>query len=139
MPTAESLPSPRPALRAPPVRPRRRQAPVEYPESDGKPMSESGTHWHATVDFASPLVTRYAARPDTYVGCDTLMYWEEGNPGKAVSPDVFVAFGSSREPKRGVWQVWAEGKAADFVLEVTSNSNSRKDDGFKADLYERLG
>ncbi len=141
MPTVEPMPPPKHALRVPPAKPPRRQAraSVEYPESDGKPMSETPIHWHATVDFASPLVRRYAARPDAYVGSDMLMYYEEGNTEKAVSPDVFVAFGPSREPLRRTWLVWEEGKAADFILEVTSRSTRRRDDEFKADLYERLG
>ena len=78
MPTAEPLPARRPALRAPPAKPPRRPAPVEYPESDGKPMAEMPVHWHATVDFAHPLMDRYVARRDAYVGSDMLMYWEEG-------------------------------------------------------------
>ena len=141
MPPAEPVPTRRPVRPTPPAKPPRRQlpTPVEYPESDGKPMSETPIHWHATVDFAHPLLDRYAARPDAYVGSDMLMYYEEGNPRKAVSPDVFVAFGPSREPQRRTWLVWEEGKAADFVLEVTSNSTRRKDEGFKADLYEQLG
>ena len=146
MPIAEPMPFRRSPLRAPPAKPPRlqapasaeRTAPVEYPESDGKPMSESGIHWRATVDFASPLMTRYAARPDAYVGSDMLMYYQEGDIHKSVSPDVFVALGPSRDPVRRTWLVWEEGKAADFVLEVTSKSTRGRDDEFKAGLYERL-
>ena len=141
MPTSQPMPAHRQAFRAPPAKPPRRQtpAPVEYPESDGKPMSETPIHWHATVDFAHPLMDRYAARPDAYVGSDMLWYWEEGNIDKRVSPDVFVALGPDREPERRVWKVWEEGVAADFVLEVTSRSTRGRDEGFKAELYERLG
>ena len=140
MPTTQPQPDHRPALRAPPAKPRRQApAPVDYPESDGKPMSETPIHWRATVDFAHPLMDRYAHRPDAYVGSDMLMYWEEGNLDKRVSPDVFVAFGPGREPERRVWKVWEEGVAADFVLEVTSRQTRRRDEGFKAALYERLG
>ena len=141
MPSAEPMPDRRRPLRAPPPKPPRRQAPaaVEYPESDGKPMAETPIHWHATVDFAHPLMDRYAARPDAYVGSDMLMYWQEGNIDKRVSPDVFVAFGPDKEPERRVWKVWEEGVAADFVLEVTSRSTQGRDEGFKAELYERLG
>ena len=140
MPTAQPVPDHQPNLRVPPAKPpaRRPRAPVHYPESDGKPMAETPIHWHATVDFAHPLMDRYADRPDAYVGSDMLMYWREGDPAKRVSPDVFVAFGPNKEPARRIWKVWAEGKAADFVLEVTSRSTRRRDEGFKAGLYERL-
>ncbi|MYF31497.1 MAG: Uma2 family endonuclease [Gammaproteobacteria bacterium] len=73
------------------------------------------------------------------MGSDMLMYWEEGDKAKRVSPDVFVAFGPDKEPERRVWKVWEEGVAADFVLEVTSRSTQGRDEGFKAELYERLG
>ena len=141
MPTAEPMPARQHPLRAPPAKPPRGRAssPVDYPDSDGKPMAESPIHWHATVDVADPLMEHYADRPDAYVGSDMLMYWVEGNTGEAVSPDVFVAFGPGREPYRAVWKVWEEGKAADFVLEVTSKCTRGKDEGFKAGLYEGLG
>ena len=140
MPTTQPMPARRQALRAPPPKPPRRQAPapIEYPDSDGKPMAETPVHWHATVDFAQPLMDRYAERTDSYVGSDMLMYWREGDPAKRVSPDVFVAFGPNKEPERRIWKVWEEGTAADFVLEVTSNSTKGRDEGFKADLYARL-
>ena len=140
MPTTQPMPDRQPNLRVPPAKPpgRRPRAPVHYPESDGKPMAETPIHWHAAVDFAHPLMDRYADRPDAYVGSDMLMYWQEGDPAKRVSPDVFVAFGPNNEPARRIWKVWAEGKAADFVLEVTSRSTRRRDEGFKAELYERL-
>ena len=137
---SQPLPARRPALRAPPAKPPKRQAPapVEYPESDGKPMAETPIHWRATVDFALPLMERYADRSDVYVGSDMLMYWVENDTDRKVSPDVFVAFGPAKEPERRVWKVWAEGKAADFVLEVTSSSTRGRDEDFKADLYEEL-
>ncbi|MCY4343388.1 MAG: hypothetical protein OXE83_07430, partial [Gammaproteobacteria bacterium] len=80
MPTAQPVPDRQPKLRVPPAKPpgRRPRAPVHYPESDGKPMAETPIHWHATVDFAHPLMDRYADRPDAYVGSDMLMYWREG-------------------------------------------------------------
>ena len=141
MPPAEPMPDRRRPLRAPPAKPPRRQppAPVDYPESDGKPMSETPIHWHATVDFAHPLIDRYAARPDAYVGSDMLWYWEEGNIDKRASPDVFVAFGPSKEPERRVWKVWEEGVAADFVLEVTSRSTRRRDEGFQGAPVREAG
>ena len=113
--------------------------PVRYPESDGKPMSETPVHWHAMVDFASALHGFLKDRPDAYVGSNMLMYHQEGDNRRRVSPDVFVAFGVPKLPERRVWLVWEEGKAADFVLEVTSRSTRREDEVGKKALYQRLG
>ena len=122
---------------APPRAPRAAR-PVQYPESDGKPMSETPVHWHAMVDFASPLHGFLKVRPDAYVGSNMLMYYEEGNNKRRVSPDVFVAFGVPKLPERRVWLTWEEGKGPDFVLEVTSRSTRREDEVGKKALYERL-
>ena len=131
---------PLPATRAPVAKPaaRRASATMHYPESDGKPMAESAIHWQATVDAALPLQGFFRGRPDVFVGSDQLMYYEEGNPRRSVAPDVYVAFGVPAEPLRKTWLVWVEGKAPDFVLEVTSASTRRVDEGRKKDVYAML-
>ena len=131
MPTAQPL-------RAPPPRRVARPAPVEYPESDGRPMSETPVHWLVTVDATQPLRDRYRDRADVYVGSDMMMYYEREKPHVYVSPDVFVAFGVPREPERRVWKTWEEGKLADFVVEVTSKSTRNRDEEDKRKLYQRL-
>ncbi len=112
---------------------------VHYPESDGRPMSETGRHWHATVDFAKPLHVFMLDRPDAYVGSDMFMYFREGDPSAVVSPDVFVAFGAPKEPLRDTWKLWQEGVAPAFVLEVTSKSTRDEDEFGKRGVYETLG
>ena len=130
---------PGPARRAvPPPKAVRAAPPVHYPESDGEPMAETPVHWHAMVDFASPLHGFLKDRPDAYVGSNMLMYYEKGDNRRRVSPDVFVAFGVPKLPERRVWLVWEEGKAADFVLEVTSRSTRKEDEVGKKALYQRL-
>ncbi len=111
----------------------------EYPESDGKPMAESETHAEAMVDVTQPLKARYANRDGVHVGGNLMMYYVPGNKHTSVSPDVFVAFGPSREPLRDVWLTWEEGKLADFVLEVASKTTHGKDEERKRLLYQRLG
>ena len=110
-----------------------------YPESDGKPMAETDLHGEAMVDARQPLKDHYAHRDDVYVGSNMMMYYVEGNPKRWISPDVFVAFGPSRLPLRRVWKTWEEGKLADFVLEVTSETTRATDEGSKRRLYQRLG
>ncbi len=102
-------------------------------------MSETGRHWHATVDFAKPLHVFMLNRPDAYVGSDMFMYFREGDPSAVVSPDVFVAFGAPKEPLRDTWKLWEEGVAPAFVLEVTSKSTRDEDEFGKKAVYESLG
>ena len=136
MPQAESFAERRrPAPAA--TRPRRPPV-VHFPESDGKPMSETARHYWVSVDFAMVLRDRHAGRADAYVGGNMFMYFREGDPLAVVSPDLFVTYGVAKEPLRDTWKVWEEGKAADFVMEVTSKSTRREDEVKKKAIYERL-
>ncbi|MXW48756.1 MAG: Uma2 family endonuclease [Gammaproteobacteria bacterium] len=139
MPQAEPISSrPRPLAATPPRR--RPAAPVHYPESDGKPMGETFLHVDAAIDVRAILVALHAARSeDACVGCNNFVYYEEGNPRKVVTPDVFVAYGVPQDTDRRVFKIWEEGVTPDWVLEVTSKSTWREDEGAKRRLYERLG
>ena len=112
---------------------------VHYPVSDGKPMSESGLHWKVSMDTGAVLEHHHLNRPDAYVGGNCFMYPEEGKHKVFVSPDIFVAYGVPKEPPRDTWKVWEEGKVPDFILEVTSRSTRKEDEGRKKDFYERYG
>ena len=67
-----------------------------------------------------------------------LLYYVEGDPRSRVAPDVFVVIGAPKRRRR-TYLLWEEPKGPDFVLEVTSWSTRRRDQGFKRDLYARLG
>lgn len=113
--------------------------PIEYPASDGEPMSETPIHWQATVDAAAALKRRYRGRDDVFVGSDQLLYYEEGNVQARFAPDVFVIFDVSPEYRR-VWKLWEEADHAPrFVLEITSKSTRLDDQGNKKALCLRLG
>lgn len=107
---------------------------VIYPESDGKPMAETEYHRDIMIDFIQMLKHHFRDVNDVHVSGNLLMYYEEGNPRKSVSPDVFVAFGVSKKRRR-TYKIWEEGHAPDFVLEVASPSTYRHDLTHKKDLY----
>ena len=111
---------------------------VDYPSSDGKPMAESDIQRIAMIYAIDALETWFAEREDVYVSGDLLIYYDEGNPGASIAPDVFVVFGAAKG-RRMTYLLWEEGKAPDFVLEVASRSTWREDEGRKREVYERLG
>ena len=112
---------------------------IDYPSSDGKPLAESERHAIATVDAWQGLKRFFASRPDVYVGMDMLLYYVEGDPRRSVVPDVFVVLGAPKLPHRDTWLLWDEGRPPDFVLEVTSRTTRREDEGRKRRLYRELG
>ena len=63
---------------------------------------------------------------------------KRATPAAAVAPDVFVVLGASNH-RRTSYLLWQEPKAPDFVLEVTSRSTRKEDQGPKRELYRRLG
>jgi Uma2 family endonuclease len=115
-----------------PDRPRART--VKYPTSDGKPMAETEIHRDDMIDLIQTLQDHYAETPKVCVSGNMLMYYEEGNRRKHVSPDVFVTLGIPKKEREN-YLIWEEGKAPDAVIEVTSKSTKREDQKKKHDLY----
>ena len=109
---------------------------IIYPESDGKPMAETDVHRKLMVDFIHMLEHHFQDAP-VYVSGNLMMYYEQGNPRKSVSPDVFVVHGVSKKDRR-TYLTWAEGKTPDFVLEVSSHSTVSNDIGRKKVLYAEV-
>ena len=113
-------------------------AEIEYPSSDGQPMAENDWQREAILYGISTLRYHYRDWPNVYASGDLLLYYEEGNPKKAVAPDVFVVFGAAKH-FRMTYKLWEEPKAPDFVMEVASASTWKQDVGEKRGLYARLG
>ncbi len=113
----------------------RRTREIEYPTGDGKPMAETEIHLDELIDAIQVLRDWFAGEPNVYVNGNMLLYYEEGNPRKHVSPDLLVALGIRKEPKRDYYLVWKEGKAPDFILEITSKTTRREDEKKKRVLY----
>ena len=111
---------------------------IDYPETDGQPMAETPAHRDVMIDAIQVLQRHFAHRPDVYVSGNMMMYYEEGEPRRCVSPDVFVAMGVEDKDRR-TYLLWREAKGPDFVLEVTSRSTRRNDQVTKRALYEWMG
>jgi Uma2 family endonuclease len=112
---------------------------IEYPDSDGEPMSESDATRNYLIYCVEALRLFFQSRPQVYVSGNLFIYYEEGQPKKNVSPDVFVVFGVSKRQRRS-YKAWEEhGKMPAFILEITSLSTKKQDEDAKPQLYQRLG
>lgn len=112
---------------------------IDYPESDGEPMAETGQHTQLMIDLRFALNLHFRDDPQAYVGINMLMYWVKGDNTRSKAPDVFIAFGVPKEPLRRTWKVWEEGKAPDVIFEVSSLKTWREDFYEKWRIYERIG
>ena len=111
---------------------------IDYPESNGLPLAETRFQYDSLTYAAGALEVYFQNRPDVAVEGNRLLYYVEGDIHSRVAPDVFVVFGAPKRRRR-TYLLWQVPKGPDFVLEVTSRSTWRHDQGTKRDLYARLG
>ena len=111
---------------------------IDYPSTDGMPLAETDFQFDPLAYARNALRDYYRERSDVYVAGNMLIYYEEGNVKARVAPDVFVVFGAPAHD-RSSYLLWREPKGPDWVLEVTSRSTRREDQGRRRDLYRELG
>jgi Uma2 family endonuclease len=98
-------------------------------------MAETDLHRQDMVDLIETLQDHFVGDPHVYVTGNLLLYYEEGNPRKHVSPDVFVVRGVPKLPPRNYYLLWKERKAPEVVIEITSKTTRREDQNTKMALY----
>lgn len=111
---------------------------IDYPDTDGLPVAESDFQLRPFLYAVDALRTYFQDRQEVYVAGNLFVYYEEGNPRAVVAPDVFVVIGAARHA-RPSYKLWEEPKGPDFVLEITSQSTQRADQGEKRRTYAMLG
>jgi Uma2 family endonuclease len=107
---------------------------VTYPTSDGRPIAETDDHRELMVALIKTLQAHYANDPMVYVSGNLLLFYEQGNRRRHISPDVFVVKGVAKH-RRDNYLLWEEGKGPDFVIELTSSSTRDEDIQDKFALY----
>ena len=108
-----------------------------YPESDGEPMAETGRHVRLLLDMIETIDWHFRDAPDVHVCGNMFLYYEEGNPRKVISPDVFMVRGVSKKDLR-TYKTWEQQPYLDFVLELASPSTYTKDFNEKKTIYEKI-
>lgn len=115
------------------------KAPIVYPETDGKPMTESDIARDYLIYAVDVLEYYFSDQENVYVSGNLFIYYEQDVSDAVVSPDVFVIFGVSKE-KRISYKVWEENdKTPSWVLEITSASTRNTDSKEKPLKYAQMG
>ena len=96
---------------------------IEYPDSDGLPMSDHTLQYKWIVVIKEGTQALFADVLNVFVAANLLWYPVEGKPRIRGAPDVMVAFGRPRG-ERGSYKQWEEGGTAPHVVfEVLSPGN----------------
>ena len=110
---------------------------IEYPDSDGKPMSDNTKQFRWITIFKYNLDWLFANDENVFIAGDLLWYPVEGNPKRRVAPDVMVVFGRPKGD-RGSYKQWQEaGIAPQVVFEILSPGNTANEMAAKLAFYDR--
>jgi Uma2 family endonuclease len=108
---------------------------VPIPTHEALPP-ESDAHIDAWMDAADALGNWFRAkRRRAYIGRGITVYYPER---QRFAPDLFVVLDAEPGPRR-TWVVNREGRTLDFVLEVHSHGDKKKDTQRNVTRYAELG
>jgi Uma2 family endonuclease len=117
----------------------RTQPGVEYPDSDGQPMSDNTVQFRWIQTLQGGLDALFRDDPRVFVAGDLLWYPVEGKNTVRNAPDVMVVFGRPKGD-RGSYRQWEEdGVAPQVVFEIISPGNRAGEIVHKFRFYERYG
>jgi Uma2 family endonuclease len=112
---------------------------INYPDSDGKPMSGHTLQYKWIVVIKEGLEVHFDDDPNVFVAGDLLWYPVEGTNKIRQGPDVLVAFGRPKG-ERGSYKQWVEGGIApQVVFEVLSPGNRPGEMEGKLQFYQQYG
>jgi len=112
---------------------------IEYPDSDGMPMSDNTLQNDWMVKIKEGLSTQFLDDPNVFVACDLLWYPVQGDLDTRIGPDVLVVFGRPKG-RRGSYKQWEEGNLAPHVVfEVLAPGNRPGEMDRKFRFYEQHG
>ncbi len=104
-----------------------------YPTWSAQPMPETDLHRKLMLELIDRLEVFYAGQP-VYVTGNILVFYQQGNLRKHISPDVWLARGVE-DHMRPNYLIWEEPRGPEFVIELTSSTTARNDQTTKLVLY----
>lgn len=112
---------------------------IIYPESDGKPMAETGIHVAAIMLLHSMLEDFLQPKhKQVWIASNIYWFYERGEPKCRVSPDTMVILDCPVGDKS--FFSWKQDAVRpEIVFEITSRKTRKQDTLRKHELYQSLG
>jgi Uma2 family endonuclease len=112
---------------------------IDYPETDGQPMSDNTRQFRWIMTLAGNLAALFRDRDDVFVSGNQFWYPVEGEPEIKASPDVYAVFGRPKGDRLSYKQ-WEEGNVPmTVVMDVLSPKNTVMEMADKQAFYEDYG
>jgi Uma2 family endonuclease len=118
---------------------RRPKRKIEYPDSDGQPMSDNTVQFRWIQTLQGGLDALFREDPLVFVAGDLSWYPVEGDNTVKTAPDVMAVFGRPKGD-RGSYRQWEEdGIAPHVVFEIVSPVNRAGQLISKFQFYDHYG
>ena len=112
---------------------------VNYPGSDGRPMSDNTLQYSWIAKIKGGLDVVFRDDPDVFIAGDLMWYPVEGNNRRRLAPDAMVAFGRPKGYRTSYVQHEEGGIPPQVVFEILSPGNRKRVMDFKRKIYEKYG
>jgi len=113
--------------------------PIQYPDSDGKPMADNTLQYRWIVTIQGGIDAMLKDNPDVFVAGDLLWYPVEGNNKLRVAPDIMVVFNRPKGDRSSYLQ-WKENDITpQVVFEILSPGNTLMEMAKKWQFYNDYG
>ena len=111
----------------------------DFPDSDGKPMSDNTEQYRWIVIIKENLEILFAGDPNVFIAGDLLWYPVRSKLVSPAAPDVMVVFGRPKG-RRGSYKQWQEDDIPpQVVFEILSPSNNDEEMERKLGFYNTYG
>jgi len=118
---------------------RLKRSAIEYPDSDGLPLSDNTLQGRCMITFFGGIEAIYLDDPNVFVAINLLWYPVKGERTIRIGPDVLVAFGRPKGD-RGSYMQWKEGDVPpQVVFEILAPGNRRGEMHRKFLFYQQYG
>ena len=112
---------------------------ITYPSSDGEPMAESTLQFDYIVLIKEGLEATFAQDEQVFVAGDLFWYPVQGNNRLRYAPDILVAFGRPKGPRKSYLQWKEDNIAPQVVFEILSEGNRPNEMTRKFAFYTQYG